>query len=58
MQTLVSIASSESEEHLLAMSKRESVTEPVTDVLVSVGNKEVVNSVAKPQERVFRISGF
>lgn len=58
VQTLVSIASSESQEHLLAISKRESVTEPVTDVLVSVGNKEVVNSVAKNAGARFSHFGF
>lgn len=43
---LVSIASSESQQHLLAISKRKSVTVPVTDVLVVTGNQEVVNSLA------------
>jgi uncharacterized protein (DUF2336 family) len=58
VRTLVSIASSESQEHLLAISKRESVTEPVTDVLVAVGNKEVVNSVAKNAGARFSHFGF
>jgi hypothetical protein len=58
VRTLVSIASSESQEHLLAISKRESVAEPVTDVLVSVGNKEVVNSVAKNAGARFSHFGF
>ena len=46
VRTLVSVASSESQQHLFAISKREYVTEPVTDVLVEAGNKKVVNSVA------------
>ena len=46
VRTLVSVASSESQQHLFAISKRESITEPVTDVLVEAGNKKVVNSVA------------
>ena len=46
VRTLVSVASSGSQQHLLAISKRETITEPVTDVLVEAGNKKVVNSVA------------
>jgi uncharacterized protein (DUF2336 family) len=47
VRTLVSVASSESQQHLLAISKRESITEPVTDVLVEAGNRKVLNSVAE-----------
>ena len=38
-ETLVSIARSESEQHLLAISKREVIAEPVTDVLLVTGNR-------------------
>src|SRR5439155_11207716 len=36
-----------SQPHLLAISKRKSIDETVTDVLVTRGNQEVMNSVAK-----------
>jgi uncharacterized protein (DUF2336 family) len=55
VRTLVSIASSESH---LAISKRKSVTEPVTDVLVVIGNREVVNSLANNPGARFSHFGF
>ncbi len=58
VQTLVAIARSESQEHLLAISKRRSVAEPVTDVLVEAGNEAVVNSVAKNAGARFSHFGF
>lgn len=58
VRTLVSIASSESQQHLLAISKRKSVTEPVTDVLVVIGNQEVVNSLANNTGARFSHFGF
>jgi uncharacterized protein (DUF2336 family) len=45
-RTLVANARSKSQQHLLAISKRKSIVEDVTDVLVTRGNQEVVNSVA------------
>src|ERR1700674_179545 len=45
-QALVANAKSKSQLHLLAISKRKSISEDVTDVLVARGNKEVVPSVA------------
>ena len=45
-QALVANAKSKSQLHLLAISKRKSISEDVTDVLVARGNKEVVRSVA------------
>ena len=45
-RTLVANARSKSQQHLLAISKRKSLVEDVTDVLVTRGNREVVNSVA------------
>ena len=58
VRTLVSIASSESQQHLLAISKRKSVTVPVTDVLVVLGNREVVNSLAGNPGARFSHFGF
>jgi uncharacterized protein (DUF2336 family) len=45
--TLIANARSKSQAHLLAISKRQSVAEAVTDVLVARGNRLVVNSVAE-----------
>jgi uncharacterized protein (DUF2336 family) len=45
-QALVANAKSKSQLHLLAISKRKSICENVTDVLVARGNKEVARSVA------------
>jgi uncharacterized protein (DUF2336 family) len=44
--TLIANARSKSQAHLLAISKRASIGEAVTDVLVARGNRSVVNSVA------------
>jgi uncharacterized protein (DUF2336 family) len=46
-QTLIANARSKSQNHLLAISKRKSLCEELTDELVSRGNQEVVRSVAK-----------
>jgi uncharacterized protein (DUF2336 family) len=43
---LVANACTKSQPHLLAISKRKSIEQAVTDVLVTRGNQEVVNSVA------------
>src|ERR1700744_5192763 len=45
-QGLVSIAKVGSQQHLLAISKRKVLAEPVTDVLVSRGNREVLRSLS------------
>jgi hypothetical protein len=45
--SLVSIATTASQQHLLAISKRKSIAEPVTDVLVSRGNREVLISLTE-----------
>jgi uncharacterized protein (DUF2336 family) len=47
-----------SQPHLLAISKRESLGETVTDVLVTRGNQEVVNSVANNNGARFSDFGF
>ena len=56
--TLVAIARSKSQPHLLAISKRETVTEPVTDVLVVSGNQEVIHSLAGNAGARFSDFGF
>ena len=45
-RTLVANARSKSQLHLLAISRRKSVSADVTDVLVTRGNREVIHSVA------------
>ena len=45
-ETLISCAKNKSQQHLLAISKRRSVPEAVTDVLVVRGSNEVVSSIA------------
>ena len=47
-----------SQSHLLAISKRESLVEMVTDVLVTRGDPEVVTSVASNKGARFSESGF
>jgi len=46
VSTLVTAAKSKGQQHLLAISKRKSIVEPVTDVLVQRGNQEVAIAVA------------
>ena len=45
-QALVANARSKSQQHLFAISRRKSIDEPVTDVLVTRGDQTVLNSVA------------
>jgi uncharacterized protein (DUF2336 family) len=56
--TLVSCAQNKSQQHLLAISKRKSVPEIVTDVLVVRGSAEVVTSVATNSGASFSNAGF
>src|ERR1043166_3181525 len=51
---LVDIARSKSQAHLLAISTRSAIAEPVTDVLIERGDREVARSVA--QNRAARLS--
>jgi uncharacterized protein (DUF2336 family) len=51
---LVDIASTKSQAHLLAISTRPGIAEPVTDVLVKRGDRDVARSVA--QNRTARLS--
>jgi uncharacterized protein (DUF2336 family) len=55
---LVANVCTKSQSHLLAISKRKSIEESVTDVLVTRGNQEVVNSVAKNDGARFSDFGF
>jgi uncharacterized protein (DUF2336 family) len=55
---LVANACTKSQSHLLAISKRKSIEETVTDVLVTRGDRDVVNSVASNAGARFSDSGF
>ena len=57
-ETLIACARTKSQQHLLAISKRRSVPELVTDVLVVRGSNEVVSSVAANNGANFSSSGF
>jgi uncharacterized protein (DUF2336 family) len=46
IETLIECARSKSQDHLLAISRRKTVPEPVTDVLVERGDQHVLMSVA------------
>jgi Uncharacterised protein conserved in bacteria (DUF2336) len=55
---LVANVCTKGQSHLLAISKRKSLEEAVTDVLVTRGNRAVVNSVAKNNGARFSDFGF
>ena len=55
---LVASVCTKSQPHLLAISKRKSIEETVTDVLVTRGDREVLNSVAKNDGARFSDFGF
>jgi uncharacterized protein (DUF2336 family) len=55
---LVTNARTKSQEHLLAISERQSLSEAITDVLVERGNHEVVRTVAKNNGARFSDNGF
>jgi uncharacterized protein (DUF2336 family) len=55
---LLETAKTKSQGHLLAISKRKTLSEIVTDVLVTRGNQEVARSVAKNQGALFSAMGF
>jgi uncharacterized protein (DUF2336 family) len=57
-QDLVDTARKSSQEHLLAISHRPELSEPVTDVLVDRGNTQVVRSVSKNGGARFSDAGF
>jgi uncharacterized protein (DUF2336 family) len=55
---LVANVCTKSQSHMLAISKRKSIQESVTDVLVTRGDREVVNSVATNKGARFSEFGF
>jgi hypothetical protein len=55
---LVANVCTKSQTHMMAISERASIEETVTDVLVTRGNQEVVNSVAKNDGARFSEFGF
>lgn len=55
---LIAIAKSKSQQHLLAITKRGKLEEPVTDVLTSRGNREVKYELAGNNGARFSESGF
>jgi uncharacterized protein (DUF2336 family) len=55
---LVDIAKSKSQDHLLAISRRNELQEEVTDVLVDRGNEQVARSVAGNRGARFSTTGF
>jgi uncharacterized protein (DUF2336 family) len=57
-QVLVANARSKSQQHLFAISRRKSIDEPVTDILVARGDQAVVNSVAVNDGARFSDDGF
>jgi uncharacterized protein (DUF2336 family) len=57
-RTLVANAKSKSQQHLLAISERRTISEEVTDVLATRGDREVARSVAKNNGARFSNFGF
>jgi uncharacterized protein (DUF2336 family) len=57
-QTLIGIAKTKSQHHLLAISQRDDISEPVTDVLVTRGNQQVLRTVAQNAGAKFSDNGF
>ena len=57
-ENLVAAASTQSQSHLLAISERRSIDPAVTDVLVTRGDREVVNSVGRNIGAQFSDYGF
>jgi uncharacterized protein (DUF2336 family) len=55
---LVDIAKTKSQAHLLAISNRTGIAEPVTDVLVKRGDRDVVRSVAQNRDAKLSDGGF
>jgi uncharacterized protein (DUF2336 family) len=56
--TLIKCAKTKSQEHLLAISRRKTLTERVTDILVERGDQQVVLSTAKNAGAKFSSGGF
>jgi uncharacterized protein (DUF2336 family) len=58
VRALVANAQSKSQQHLLAISERKQLSEPVTDVLVTRGNQKVATAVAANKGARFSEFGF
>jgi uncharacterized protein (DUF2336 family) len=56
--TLVETARKKGQEHLLAISRRHALSEPITDVLVERGDQQVVLSAAENRGARFSATGF
>jgi uncharacterized protein (DUF2336 family) len=57
-ETLVECARTKSQEHMLAISRRKKLPEPVTDVLVERGDQQVILSTAVNIGAKFSLEGF
>ena len=57
-EDLVACANHKGQDRLLAISKRNSLSEKVSDILVTHGNNEVVRSIAKNEGARFSNAGF
>ncbi|HEX2654978.1 MAG TPA: DUF2336 domain-containing protein [Xanthobacteraceae bacterium] len=57
-ETLIESASKKSQQHLLAISERASLSEAVTDVLVERGDRQVIHSVTRNRGARFSDAGF
>jgi uncharacterized protein (DUF2336 family) len=57
-QTLIEIARSRGQDHLLAMAARPELSEPITDIIVRRGSREVVRLVAGNDGARFSASGY
>jgi uncharacterized protein (DUF2336 family) len=58
IETLVACASTKSQEHMLAISRRKALPEAVTDVLVERGDQQIVLSAARNPGARFSAHGF
>jgi len=58
VRTLLNAARTKDQPHLLAISRRRSISEPVTDVLVTRGNQEVARCVAGNEGARLSEAGF
>jgi uncharacterized protein (DUF2336 family) len=57
-ETLIAVARTQTQRHLLAISLRKSIGEDVTDVLLELGEKTVVLSAANNQKARFSEAGY
>ena len=57
-ETLVAVAAGKSQEHLLAISRRKTLPEAVTDVLIERGEPQIVLSTARNPGARFSAKGF